>query len=232
MIVFDGMAGHTAPAVRDALVRAGRIRGAMVVLVDQIGLRDVELTAHAPFPRMLARELVPWVRQRYGISAAAGDLALSGSSYGGLCAAWTALHHPDVFGNALIQSQSCWFHPELPPLGRSTDADEPEVVGRHLMTPTLVSAFAEHERVPVRIFHEVGRLEVGPPPAQIRQVHGNRWLHDVLRLRGYDTVYREFAGGHDATWWRATWADGMQWLFPPAPAGGTPPALSGPAPRG
>src|SRR5699024_2617733 len=113
------------------------------------GLRDVELTAHAPFSRMLATELVPWVRQRYGISAAAGDLALSGSSYGGLCAAWTALHHPDVFGNALIQSPSCWFHPELPPAGQACDTEGPEVVGAHLMTPTLIRAFAEHDPVPV-----------------------------------------------------------------------------------
>jgi len=214
VIVFDGTAGHTAPAVRDTLVAAGEVRDVVVVLVDQLGRRDVELTADPGFARMLAEELVPWLRTAYGVSAEARDLALSGSSFGGLCAAWTALQHPDVFGNALIQSPSCWFHPSLPSLVRPGGTGEAEVVGRAVPTPSLIEAFAAADPVPVRIFHEVGRLEHGPPPAQIRQVFGNRWLHDVLRLKGYDTVYREYAGGHDATWWRATWADGLRWLFP------------------
>lgn len=208
VIVFDGTAGHAAPTVRDALVREGQTRGVVVVLVDQLGRRDDELTANPVFAQMVAEELVPWLREHYGISDRPQDVALSGSSYGGLCAAWTALHHPGVIGNALIQSPSCWFHPDL------TRDGAIEVVGEHPPTPVLISAFTDAEAVPVRIYHEVGRLEGGPPPAQIRQVLGNRWFHDVLRLRGYDTVYREFAGGHDALWWRATWADGMRWLFP------------------
>lgn len=210
VIVFDGTAGHSAPAVRDALARDGQIEDVVVVLVDQIGLRDVELTANPTFSRMVAHELVPWLREHYDISTRPTDVALSGSSYGGLCAAWTALQHPDVIGNALIQSPSCWYHPDLSRPG------EDKVVGEHSPTPTLIRAFVEAEPVPVRIYHEVGRLEGGPPPAQVRQILGNRWLHDVLRLRGYDTRYREFAGGHDALWWRATWADGLRWLFPTA----------------
>ena len=214
VILFDGTAGHAAPAVRDALVREGRIRGVLVVLVDQMGRRDEELTANPVFSRMVAEELVPWLREHYGISDRPQDVALSGSSFGGLCAAWTALHHPGVVGNVLIQSPSCWYHPDL------TRDGAIEVVGEHLPTPLLIDAFTDAEPVAVRVYHEVGRLEGGPPPAQIRQVLGNRWLHDVLRLRGYDTVYREFAGGHDALWWRATWADGMRWLFPgPSDAG-------------
>jgi hypothetical protein len=54
----------------------------------------------------------------------------------------------------------------------------------------------------------------GPPPAQIKRSFGHRWLHDVLVSKGYDTVYREFAGGHDAAWWRGTFADALLWVFP------------------
>src|SRR5690606_1327995 len=65
VIVFDGTAGHTAPGVRDALVEVGQVRDVVVVLVDQIGRRDVELTADPDFSRMLAEELVPWLRGQY-----------------------------------------------------------------------------------------------------------------------------------------------------------------------
>ncbi|MYV62951.1 hypothetical protein GTW37_30520 [Streptomyces sp. SID4931] len=40
-------------------------------------------------------------------------MALAGESFGGLCAGWTALHHPDAFGNAILQSPSCGYHPDL-----------------------------------------------------------------------------------------------------------------------
>jgi enterochelin esterase family protein len=46
------------------------------------------------------------------------------------------------------------------------------------------------------------------------QVLGNRWLHGLLVDRGYDTVYREFAGAHDAVWWRGTFADALSWALP------------------
>lgn len=214
VIVFDGTPDHSAPAVRDALVRAGRIRPCTVVLVDQIGLRDEELTCNPAFSRMLVEELLPWLRQRHPLPPDPRDAALSGSSFGGLCAAWTALHHPDVFGNAIIQSPSCWYHPDLP-----GPAEPGLLLRRTPPTPTLIADFAATGPAPVRIFHEAGDLEDGPPPAQIKRSFGHRWLHDVLVSKGYDTVYREFAGGHDAAWWRGTFADALQWVFPP-PNGG------------
>lgn len=208
IMIFDGTEGHSAPRVRDELVRQGLIRPCVLILIDQIGLRASELTCNEEFSQTVAEEMVPWLRGPYALSAEPRDAALSGSSYGGLCSAWTALRHADVFGNALLQSPSCWYHPDLG-LGGDTGTFR-----RRFQTPSLIEAFQEADAAPIRIHQECGELELGPPPARISQVFGNRWLHDVLRLKGYDTRYQEFAGGHDAVWWRGTWGAGVQWLFP------------------
>jgi enterochelin esterase family protein len=216
VIVLDGTPGHSAPAVRDGLARAGLIQPCAVVLVDQIGLRDTELTCNPAFSCMLVDELLPWLRDRYPLSRDPGDAALCGASFGGLCAGWTALHHPTTFGNAIIQSPSCWYHPGLETMMGS------DVLRRHTPpTPTLIAEFLAAEPVPVRIFHEAGELEQGSTQAPTWTWFGNsRWLDHVLTLKGYDTVYREIVGGHDAVWWRGTFADALQWCFPVTPSTG------------
>jgi enterochelin esterase-like enzyme len=210
VIVFDGTPRHSAPAVRDALVRAGLIQPCVVVLVDQIGLRDTELTCNPAFSRMLIEELLPRLRDRYPLSRDPGDAAVCGASFGGLCAGWTALHHSDTFGNAIIQSPSCWYHPELDALMWS------DLLRRHTPpTPTLIADFLAAAPAPIRIFHETGELEQGSSQAPTWAHFGNsRWLDHVLTLKGYDTIYREIVGGHDAVWWRGTFADALQWCFP------------------
>ncbi|MGY5765156.1 alpha/beta hydrolase [Brachybacterium sp. DNPG3] len=208
VIVFDGTADHTAPAVRDELVEAALVRPAVVVLVDQEDCRNLDLTGSARFARFLTAELMPLLRDHYGISSYPEDAVLSGSSFGGLCAGWTALHHPETFGAAILQSPSCWHHPDLPGPGE----DMPIAVTTP--TPTLIRAFQRDAPARIRIFHEVGNLEFGPPPAKVWQVLGNRWLHDILVEKGYETHYREYAGGHDPSWWRGTWADGLRWTLP------------------
>jgi enterochelin esterase family protein len=37
----------------------------------------------------------------------------------------------------------------------------------------------------------------------------NRHMRDVLKAKGYDVTYREYAGGHDYVWWRSGLADGL-----------------------
>ncbi|WP_433220988.1 alpha/beta hydrolase [Dactylosporangium sp. CS-047395] len=202
VVHLDGTPGHSAPSVRDALLRAGRIRPCAVVLVDQPGARRYqELTCDPAFARMLADELLPWLRRRYPLSRDPRDVALAGESFGGLCAAWTALRHPAAFGNAVIQSPSCGYHPDLT---WGTGAGE---LLRRTPVPTLIADFLAAAPVPLRIFHDVGELEGS-------NTH-SRWLDHVLTSRGYDTAYREFAGGHDYAWWRGLFADALQWCFPP-----------------
>jgi enterochelin esterase-like enzyme len=209
VVHLDGTPGHSAPSVRDALVRAGLIRPCAVVLVDQLASRrDEELRCDPTFSRMLVEELVPWLHHRHPLSRDPREVALAGESFGGLCAAWTALHHPAVFGNAIIQSPTVGYHPDL---RWGTGAGE---LLRHTPVPTLIADHLAAGKAPVRVFHDVGELESS-------NTH-SRWLDQVLRAKGYDTTYREFAGGHDYAWWRGLFADALQWCFPPA---------AGPAPR-
>jgi enterochelin esterase family protein len=65
---------------------------------------------------------------------------------------------------------------------------------------TIIGDYLAAERVPVRIYQECRNVENGPPAARVWQIFGNRWLHDILTLKGYDTHYVEFNGGHDDAW--------------------------------
>lgn len=200
VIHFDGTPGHSAPSVRDALVRARRIRPCAVILVDQLGReRYQELLCNPDFSRMLVEELLPWLHASYQLSRNPADVALAGESYGGLCAAWTAVHHPAEFGNAIIQSPSCGYHPEAI---WGSGAGE---LSRRTPVPTLMVDYAAAEPE-IRVFHDVGELE--------GSLTLSRWLDQVLTANGYHTRYMEFAGGHDYAWWRGLFADALQWCFP------------------
>ncbi|MFI6874919.1 alpha/beta hydrolase [Streptomyces sp. NPDC050400] len=201
VIHLDGTPEHSAPSVRDALVEAGLIRPCAVVLVEQPALRRAEeLRCNPAFSRMLVDELLPWLHHRYPLSRDPADVALAGESFGGLCAGWTALHHPTAFGNAILQSPSCGYHPDL---AWGTGAGE---LLRRTPVPTLIADFLAEETAPIRIFHDVGELE--------SSLTHSRWLDHVLTGKGYDTLYREFAGGHDYAWWRGLFADALLWCFP------------------
>lgn len=201
VIHLDGTPDHSAPSVRDALVRAGLVRPCAVVLVGQPApQRDKELLCNPAFSQMLVQELLPWLHHRYPLSRDPGDVALAGESFGGLCAGWTALHHPTTFGNAILQSPSCGYHPDL---RWGTGSGE---LLRRTPVPTLIADYLAAETAPIRIFHDVGELESS-------NTH-SRWLDHVLTGKGYDTLYREFAGGHDYAWWRGIFADALLWCFP------------------
>jgi enterochelin esterase family protein len=210
VVIFDGERYNHAPHVLDALIADGEIPPVVAILVDQIEIRNQELPCNPDFARALATELVPWAREKRHLSDDPSMAALNGVSFGGLCSAYTALKHHDVFGNAFMQSGSCWYHPELKL--QVTQKSE-DTVGVSVSIPTIIGDYMASERVPVRIYQECGNVENGPPPARVSQIFGNRWLHDILTLKGYDTHYVEFNGGHDDAWWRGTFAKGIRWIF-------------------
>ena len=70
-------------------------------------------------------------------------------------------------------------------------------------------------KLPVRFYMEVGVYETDRSPNQgPGQVWPNRHFRDVLRAKGYDVDYREFAGAHEYLNWRGTISDALAALLP------------------
>lgn len=210
MLIFDGEKHHSATTILDNLIAAGRIPPLAAIFVHQLDIRSFELTCNPTFSRAMVEELVPWARETFNLTSDPERTIINGRSFGGLCSAYTALKHPDVFGNVLMQSGSCWYHPDVI-LGyrTSTPFGPDEVYGVAMQTPTIITDYVESPRVPLRIYQEVGSHELGPPPTRWWQIFASRHFRDVVRSKGYDFHYREYNGGHDDAWWRGTLADGL-----------------------
>lgn len=196
LVVFDGpIYRHVVrlPTILDNLIAARLIQPVVAVFVDQID-RMTELPPNENFTQFITGELIPFVRQRHGLSTDPAKTILMGSSHGGLAATWLALAHPEVAAGVISQSASLWWSPP--------DEAEPEFLAR----------FAAREpRRPVRFWLEVGSFEVdrtanGGPG----QVDVSRHFRNVLQARGYDVVYSEFPGGHEYQSWRVTTPDALR----------------------
>lgn len=212
LLIFDGdmcVQPLGVPMLLDTLLEAGEIRPTIAVMVGNV-VRHIELPCHEPFADFLAQELIPWVRARYRVTTNPADTVVCGLSYGGLCSAFVALRHPELFGNVLSQSGSFWWKPYTREPGPGTPPwGNPalEEVGEH---EWLTGEYIRQPTVPVTFYMEAGNLEVRAPATNATTLLAASWhFRDVLRLKGYDVHYREYTGGHDAAWWRGTLADGM-----------------------
>jgi enterochelin esterase family protein len=122
------------PIVLDNLIAAGAIRPVMAVFVDMrdprtgSNRRETLLVANDRFQQFLVDELVPAIDQAYRTQAAPDGRVILGTSLGGLHAAYSGLHHPDVFGMAAIYSPYFRAHPQV------------------------LSDFAASERLPLKVF--------------------------------------------------------------------------------
>lgn len=197
LIVLDGSAYRDLiplPAILDNLIAAGRLPPVVAVLVGSLEAeeRDRDLACQRPYTNFLAKEVLPWVRERYRVTAEPGRTVLAGSSLGGLAAACAALERPDLFGNVLSQSGSFSWRP----------AGEPwEWVARQVEA---------RPKLPVRFYLDVGLLETWPvEKTGPSLLASHRRLRDALRAKGYPVVYAEFAGGHGHANWQGTIADGL-----------------------
>ena len=203
LIVFDARAYLTkvpTPTILDNLIAEGRLPPVVAVFVSEIDppTRSRELPGNDAFADFVAGEVLPLVQARTGADIPAARTILAGSSYGGLAAATVALRHPDRFGNAIALSGSFWWHPEHT-AGQAQEhvaaiaATGPKRAVRFHLTAGLFEA--AHEDTP-------GILET------------SRHLRDVLRAKGYDVSYRDYAGGHDYLVWRGALADALLALVP------------------
>ncbi len=197
LILFDGQSYLDlvpTPTILDNLIAAGKIPPTVAVLVDNPGSadRERELPCYKPFADFLSKELLPWVRERYRVTAEPSRTVVAGSSYGGLAATCAAMWYPGDFGNFLSQSASYWWKPE--------DETEYEWVKRQ---------FSASPKLSLRAFLTVGVLETIPKPGNTNQVEVNRRLRDALKAKGYEIKYTEFDGAHEYINWQGTLADGL-----------------------
>jgi enterochelin esterase family protein len=201
LVLFDGekFRGPTPiPTILDNLVAAKKIRPLVAILVDNLSeeSRDRDLECYPPFADFLAKELVPWARQRYRFSAEPERTIVGGVSLGGLNAAYCALRYPEVFGNVLSQSGAFAYFPGW----EDQEASEYSPFG------WLIRQFVTTRKLPIRFYLEAGLFENDCPEALLTQ---NRRMRDVLEAKGYSVVYSEFAGGHEFLSWRGSVADGL-----------------------
>ena len=203
LVLFDGGAytGRMVPTptILDNMLADHRIEPLVAVFIANGARRMQELAANPDFADFVADEVLPWVRQRYAVTTLASKTAIGGSSHGGLMATFVALRYPRLFGNVISQSASHWWGP---------DGEEGEWLSRTVATMP---------KLPVRFYMDVGVYETDRSANQgPGQVWPNRHFRDVLRARGYDVDYHEFAGAHEYLNWRGTISDALMHFFSPA----------------
>jgi enterochelin esterase family protein len=198
------------PTILDNLISAKRIPAVVALLVgNAAGARDRDLACNPEFSNFLSSELLPWAHGLYNLTADPKQTIVAGSSRGGLAAACAGLHHSETFGNVLSQSGSFWWVPTKndSSSGSGTDS-EPNWVARQ---------FIASPKLPLRFYLDAGNEEIDLTGSGGSILLNNRTLRDVLRAKGYDVYFQEFAGGHDYLSWRGTLADGLMVLLGDGP---------------
>ncbi len=203
LVLFDEDAYLTlvpTPTILDNLISEKRIPPVVALLIGNApGARDRELLCNPEFTRALITELLPWAHGLYNFTNDPRRTVVAGSSRGGLASACAGLWHPETFGNVLAQSGS--FH-LTPPSGRDTTDSNSE-------PNWLVRQFISSPTKPLRFYLDAGSAEFNATGGADSILFCTRTLRDVLRARGYEVHFQEFAGGHDYLSWRGTLADGL-----------------------
>lgn len=210
ILAFDGsMYLDEMPIARvlDSLVAARKTKPAVAVLFDngEPPGRINDLANSSRFAAFVANELMPWVRSHYAVTHSPEKTVITGTSAGGLGAAYVAMRYPALFGNVLSQSGAFWRGNEAsnsPPYEWLTDH------------------FAASPKLALRFFLDVGSRETGGAlgGAAPSLLNANKRLSTVLKSKGYVVDYYEVPGGqHSPEWWRTRLAPGIAALLPPTP---------------
>lgn len=187
--------GTFAAATIENLIHEKRIPPVVVVRIANVpDGRTRELSCNRDFAKFLTTELVPSIRSRFHVSTDPSQTLLGGESLGGLTAACTGLDHSGTFGQLLVHSGSFWWEPT------GAEDAEPNWVAREVL---------RRPRVPVRVFMTAGLFELDLTGRGGSILLPSRQLRDILRAKGYDVHYSEFAGAHQGVNWRGTLADGL-----------------------
>ena len=202
------------PQLLDAAIAQGRLPPLTAVLIGNADgeSRARELPPHSlAFARMVATELLPWLRERHpALTGEARRVIAAGSSYGGLAAAWLGWAQPQAVGQALSLSGSFWWGPQaLPPAPAWAEGD------------WLARQIATARQMPPTRWHLAWGLLEQPTDGMEGLADSNRRLRDVLQARGLPVSVHEYAGGHDYYAWGEEMLLGLQSLLAADEAAGS-----------
>ena len=113
IVAFDGAEYQDTmplPMILDTLLAAKKTPAFVAVLIDNDeGPTRIADPGNAhKMPDFLAKQLLPWVRKGWKVTTDPQHVIVTGSSAGGLGAAYVALTHPELFGNVWSQSGAFW----------------------------------------------------------------------------------------------------------------------------
>lgn len=160
-----------------------------LLLVDSIdhAQRALDLT-HEDRVGALTRDALAAAGSTWGRPIEADHVIIAGQSFGGLAAAATVVHHPDLARTAIVQSGSFWYDPDrgLDRLARDTSS----TAGR--------------------LEAQLGQLRALPGRRLVLQAGTDEgtMAADALRVQvalgglGAHATFEHWRGGHDHAWWR------------------------------
>jgi enterochelin esterase-like enzyme len=199
LLAYDGIQYTTAvptPTILDNMIAAHVIPPVVAVFLESPD-RDTEFPPNDSFQEFVSAELLPLLRAHYRLSRDPRRSAVLGSSYGGLAATYTAISHPDLFGNVISQSGAYgWAPPESDPT--------PATRGPSADSGWLIKRIAEAPREKIRFYLDAGVWEGN------MLLLSNRLLRSVLIGKGYDVAYVESDGLHSSYYWMLRLPDGLQ----------------------
>ena len=202
LLAFDGnqyTMGVPTPMILDNMISAGVLAPLVAVFLESPD-RDREFPPNDSFQRFVAEELLPALRRHYRLSGDPRRSAVLGSSYGGLAATYTALSHPELFGNVISQSGSYAWSPPGPGAPST-----PRALGADSMW--LIKRVAEMKRQNVRFSLDVGTWEGSG------MLLANRVMHSTLIGKGYAVSYLEADGTHSSFYWMLRLPRALQMLL-------------------
>ena len=181
------------------LVEDGRIPPMVVAGIDHAGEdRIIEMTPTegnhpgagqaARYGTFIVEELVPFIEAQYGVDATAGNLAMGGSSLGGLVTLAIAQQYPSRFGRLLVMSPALWW-------------DDAVILKRIRRQPLAPDT---------RIWLDVGLKEGRQHAALVRRLR--RILTDQLEV-GHVNGIDDPAGDHSEGRWASRLPEALSWLF-------------------
>lgn len=192
---FDGDAYlefTSAANILDNLIYAKKIPPVMAVFISNPPpnsiTRWIDYACNEKYTTFVAKELIPWAQTHFHASTDPRDNSIIGASFGGLAALFLGLKYSETVGNVISQSGFFSWRPQ-----------------NDLENGWLMREFIKSPKQNLKCYLDIGSLETALTFNNgASLLSTNRHMRDVLKAKGYDVLYTEYAGGHDYICWQNT----------------------------